>query len=141
MNCDLRMISLGDQCSKQWVTPFWTCGRSLGSKNFGLYPFSTVKSIRHNEHNLYNIPEKKCFSAFFLSNYLVQIVQSSFGEILPPSEWLSEKSILCLGKGTMPKIFYFMYIKQNDYTKKVLLLLPYGSSEFTGIQFLFYFHQ
>ena len=34
--------------------------------------------------------------------HLVQIVQSSFGAMLPPSLWLSEKSILWLGRGTIP---------------------------------------
>ena len=35
-------------------------------------------------------------------SYLVQMVQSSLGAMLPPSLWLSEKSILWLGSGTMP---------------------------------------
>jgi hypothetical protein len=35
-------------------------------------------------------------------NYLVQMVQSSLGAMLPPSARLSEKSIRCLGRGTMP---------------------------------------
>ena len=37
-----------------------------------------------------------------LMAYLVQMVQSSLGAILPPSLWLSEKSILWLGRGTIP---------------------------------------
>ena len=32
----------------------------------------------------------------------MQMVQSSLGAMLPPSLWLSEKSILWLGSGTMP---------------------------------------
>ena len=47
------------------------------------------------------------FTLFFeikswIITHFVQIVQSSLGATLPPSLWLSEKSILWLGRGTMP---------------------------------------
>ena len=42
-------------------------------------------------------------------SHLVQIVQSSFGAMLPPSLWLSEKSILWLGRGTIPGSKKYIY--------------------------------
>ena len=41
--------------------------------------------------------------------HLVQMVQSSFGAILPPSLWLSEKSILTNNSVSCSFIFLFVY--------------------------------